>query len=255
MSYASLSPNVPFPTQDPDVEQPLPDSRHNVFKRFLRLLGARSSSSIVQSLRKTVNVLEVSNWLATECSSRKSIEVKKGERVWDAIGTKVQHKRVLYLEFGVWKGYSMRYWSKLLKHPQSMLHGFDAFEGLPEEWTGFYRKGSFSESGQIPKIEDKRVKFFRGWFEDTLKNYTPPRQYDVLVANIDCDLYSSTKIVLEFLRRHNLIDIGSWIYFSEFADRDHEFRAFKEFARSTQQQFQLVVHANHMWNAAFTKIG
>jgi O-methyltransferase len=62
----------------------------------------------------------------------------------------------LYLEFGVWKGYSIRCWSRLLKHPQSMLHGFDSFEDLPENWTAFYREGSFSEAGQIPEVSDNR---------------------------------------------------------------------------------------------------
>jgi hypothetical protein len=255
MSFSkSLSTNVGIPTQNPNVEQPGPEARHNLFKRLLRFSGARSSSRFVQSLRKTVSVLEVSNWLASECSYDRAIELQKGERVFEAIASQIQDKRVLYLEFGVWRGYSMRCWSKLLRHPQSILHGFDAFEGLPEAWTDFYRKGSLSESGRIPTIEDKRVQFFKGWFEDTLKTYIPPRQHDVLLVNIDCDLYSSATVVLDFLWKQNLLDIGSWIYFSEFADRDHEFRAFREFVQSTELRFRLIAQANHMWNAAFKRI-
>jgi len=46
--------------------------------------------------------------------------------------TKVRDKKVLYMEFGVAYGASIRYWSRELKNPTSVFHGFDSFEGLPE---------------------------------------------------------------------------------------------------------------------------
>jgi hypothetical protein len=56
------------------------------------------------------------------------------ERIFDLIAKDVANKRVLYMEFGVFQGRAARHWSKLLRHPESHLHGFDSFEGLPESW-------------------------------------------------------------------------------------------------------------------------
>ena len=131
------------------------------------------------------------------------------------------------------KFYSIRYWSRLLKHPQSMLHGFDSFEGLPESWTAFYRGGAFSEAGQIPEVSDNRVKFFKGWFEERLPNYVSPR-HDVLVVNIDYNIYPSAKYGVESLRKMELSKPGSWIYLDELGSRDHEFRAFREFVKQQE---------------------
>lgn len=53
---------------------------------------------------------------------------------------------MLYLEFGVYKGESLRYWARELKHPDSKLHGFDSFEGLPKDFdvNGRYGKSAFN---------------------------------------------------------------------------------------------------------------
>ena len=54
---------------------------------------------------------------------------------WDdrpARPAEVQDQRVLYLEFGVFRGRTIRYWSRKLRHPETRLHGFDSFEGLPD---------------------------------------------------------------------------------------------------------------------------
>lgn len=39
--------------------------------------------------------------------------------------------------------------------------------------------GAFDLGGEIPQFDDPRVRFFKGWFEDTLSEYGPPR-HDVL---------------------------------------------------------------------------
>jgi hypothetical protein len=107
------------------------------------------------------------------------------EAVFDSILRTVADRRVLYLEFGVYKGNSMQYWSRRLTNPDAHLAGFDSFEGLPEA-GGFWGKGEFDTNGTVPHIDDARVEFYKGWFRDTLPAYTLP-DHDVLVINMDAD--------------------------------------------------------------------
>ena len=83
--------------------------------------------------------------------------------VFDVVAAKVPGKRMLYLEFGVFKARTTRYWSAKLRHPEARRHGFDSFEGLPEE-SGDHASGKiFNAGGEIPVLADPRVKFFKGW--------------------------------------------------------------------------------------------
>jgi|GEM_PF-343681 hypothetical protein len=245
-----------LPTQDPTVEQPAPTyaRSHNVAKRILLKLGPRLPAAVVRPLKQAMAVVEISHWLATSCSRVATTDLGKVERVYDCIAEDVDSKQTLYLEFGVWKGYSIGYWSKLLKHPRAMLHGFDSFEGLPENWTPFYRGGSFSEEGRVPAIVDNRIKFFKGWFADTLPTYVLP-EHEAAVVNIDCNIYLSARCVLDFLRQRDAIRLGDWIYFDEFGSLDHEFRAFKEFVEATGMRFEMAAQSNYLWNAAFRRVG
>jgi len=147
------------------------------------------------------------------------------------------NREVLYLEFGVFQGDATRYWSKLLRNRNSKLHGFDSFEGLPERWLPHRQKGHFATGGSVPQIDDDRVEFFKGWFHETLPNYMCP-PHEVLVINLDADLYSSTISVLKAL--HASIVPGTYIYCDEFNHRDHELRAFDEFLNETGMEFSLV---------------
>ena len=63
---------------------------------------------------------------------------------------------------------------KLLLNSKSKLHGFDSIEGLPENWLPHRQKGYFATHGEIPQIDDNRVTFFKGWFDQTLRTYKCP---------------------------------------------------------------------------------
>jgi hypothetical protein len=189
-------------------------------------------------------------WVRLNCGAAAK-RFNNRERIFDFIGRQVGERRVLYLEFGVYQGDSIRYWQRLLKNPQAILHGFDSFEGLPERWTVDRPKGYFSTSGQVPEVSDNRVKFFKGWFEETLPNYVPPA-HEVLVVNMDADLYSSTKFVLSHLK--NVISVGSWLYFDEFSNWLHEFRAFREFVEETAMKFETVAASADLWHVAFRRV-
>jgi len=161
-------------------------------------------------------------------------------------------ERPLYLEFGVFKGASMRYWSQKLKNKAARLHGFDSFYGLPESWERL-PKGTFSTHGKSPALRDPRVKIHPGWFQDTLPEYIAP-PHDALIINFDADLYSSTKFVLEQLKAKNLLSAGSWLYFDEFTYLNQEFRAFKEFLAETGMRFKYVAETSCERCVIFQKI-
>jgi len=168
-------------------------------------------------------------------------------QVFDVVSRQIAEKKVLYLEFGVFRGESMRYWAEKLRHPDACLHGFDSFEGLPEEW-GSMGKGSFNVDGRIPKMDDPRVKFFKGWFDQVLPSYTVP-SYDTLVINMDADLYSSTIYVLRHLR--HLIVPGVFIYFDELHQPEHEPKAFLEFMKENNLKFSLLASDKTLAHAFF----
>ncbi|MGK2965768.1 MAG: class I SAM-dependent methyltransferase [Tepidiformaceae bacterium] len=135
---------------------------------------------------------------------------------------------VLYLEFGVFQGASMRMWSDALQGHQAALHGFDSFEGLPEAWNEA-PAGTYTAHGAVPSFSDPRIELHVGWFSETLPSFglSP---HDRLIVHLDADLYSSTKYVLDALAES--IVPGSILIFDEFNDRNHEFRAFREFTES-----------------------
>jgi hypothetical protein len=89
------------------------------------------------------------------------VNLRPRKAVWDEVLKNVADRKVLYLEFGVAYGDSISYWSRRLTHPQSALHGFDSFEGLPEH-SGPWKKRQFDAEGRLPKLNDERLQFFQG---------------------------------------------------------------------------------------------
>lgn len=131
----------------------------------------------------------------------------------------------LVLEFGVRFGNSIRLLAGLAGQE---VHGFDSFEGLPEQWHE-EAKGSYSTYGVIPELPDN-VLIHKGWFDDTLPEFLKTHKEPVRFINIDCDLYSSTKTVLDCLASQ--IVPGTVIVFDEYIGNAHwredEFKAFQE---------------------------
>lgn len=197
-----------------------------------------------------VNYLSVGQWLRARGFEPRRVGSR--EDVFRAIAGNVGDRRVLYLEFGVFQGESMRVWSALLRHPEAQLHGFDSFEGLPEEWSLEEGAGHFSTNGRTPEFDDSRIRLYKGWFEDTLPGYEPP-PHDALVVNVDSDLYSSAALVLEHVGPH--LRPGSFLYFDEFNHREHELRAFDEFLRKTGMRFEIVAATPELSQVAFRRIG
>jgi O-methyltransferase len=106
-----------------------------------------------------------------------------------------------YLEFGVARGISIGRISERFVGAGARFVGFDSFEGLPEKWL-MHDVGAFSNNGRPPVIDDDRVTFVTGYFQNTVPSfldaYRPDASRPVLVY-FDADLYSATLFLLSML--------------------------------------------------------
>lgn len=135
------------------------------------------------------------------------------EDLWGFAGSSLNagNSKLLYLEFGVHEGYSIKYFSNILKNQNSKLVGFDSFEGLPETWRNFinvYPAKYFDVQGVIPEVNDTRISFVKGWFNKTLSHFLENEEnidgFEALLIHLDADIYSSTLYVLASIA--NLVD-------------------------------------------------
>ncbi len=149
----------------------------------------------------------------------------------------------LIVEFGVYKGTTINSMAK--QCPGEKIYGFDAFEGLPEHWTGNrYSKRNFNRKGKPPKVEDN-VELIVGWFSETLPEFLSKNQEPFGFVHIDCDIYSSTKQVFDLVG--NRIAPGTIIVFDEFFNYHgfemHEYKAFYEFVESNSLNFEFISYS------------
>jgi hypothetical protein len=232
-------------------KSPLRQALHNVIipksplRSALLNAGRRARPAHLAYLRKVLSYLEAGHWLTSEHASPEMVH--DDFAVFEVARRKIVGRAPLYLEFGVSGGRSMRWWSGNLLQSDAKLVGFDSFDGLPEDWSPWYRAGAFKVNGP-PQIDDSRVSFQIGWFEETLPRFTVP-DHDQIVLNVDCDLYSSTSTVLRWAEPY--LRPGTLIYFDEFPDRDHERKAFNELRERSSLQFKPVAIARNGTNWLF----
>ena len=135
----------------------------------------------------------------------------------------------LILEFGVRFGTSIR---QIAEITDQIIHGFDLFEGLPEEW-GDIPKGAYTTRGVIPDVPDN-VELHVGLFENLLPQFVESNPAPIKFMNVDCDLYTATTTIFDNLAGQ--IVPGTVIIFDEyFANptwREDEFKAFQEAVQS-----------------------
>ena len=131
----------------------------------------------------------------------------------------------LFCEFGVFTGGTINH---IAGSTKSVVYGFDSFEGLPEGWYGL-EKGHFAV-GNLPKVLPN-VRLIKGWFNETLPKFIAEHSETLTFLHVDCDLYSSTKVVFDALARK--IVPGTIILVDEYFNYPNwdngEFKAFREF--------------------------
>ena len=156
-------------------------------------------------------------------------------RLYDYLNREVLgNEQIDYLEFGVSKGESLKYWTEINTAPGSRFFGFDTFTGLPEEWEVFtttVEKNMFSMNGKPPAIDDERNTFVQGKFQDTLNGFLETfESKGRLVVHNDADLYTSTLYTL--CQCDKIMKPGTIVLFDEFSSVLHEFRAWEDYCSS-----------------------
>ena len=138
-----------------------------------------------------------------------------------------------YLEFGVYRGFALWYAQALIKDlgiRDMRCFGFDSFAGLPpptgidvsSQEPGFH-EGALTASRAAVEAhltrngtDWSRTALVEGWYENTLVPQTRAerglRRCSVCV--VDCDLYESARLVLEFVEP--LLADGSILLFDDW---------------------------------------
>jgi hypothetical protein len=142
----------------------------------------------------------------------------------------------LVAEFGVFEGRTINF---LADRTRETIHGFDCFDGLPEDWRPGFPRGTFSRD--VPEVRPN-VSLVVGLFEDTLPGFLAQHPGDMSLLHIDCDLFSSTRTVLRACAPR--IRAGTVIVFDEYFNypgwRGHEFRAFHDFIADTGRSYRYI---------------
>jgi hypothetical protein len=149
----------------------------------------------------------------------------------------------LVCEFGVWSGATINH---IASRIPGKVYGFDSFEGLPERWRDGFPRSTF-KTLELPRVRTN-VELVQGWFEETLPSFISAHPQDAAFLHIDCDLYSSTKTVLELLSPK--IRPGCVIVFDEYFNypgwQAGEYKAFQEYVQTRGVNYRyLGFNRNH----------
>ncbi len=179
-------------------------------------------------------------WIKTSGASGKPRFPERGELYRFVSQSCFPEEPIDYLEFGVYEGASILDWSAINRHEKSRFFGFDSFQGLPESWNyrgGVMAAGTFDTGGKIPNVEDSRIVFIKGLFQESIPGFLEQfKRRSRLVVHLDADLYSSTLYVL--CRLHKLMAPGTVLFFDEFITE--EFCAWEDYATSHMRKYSVL---------------
>lgn len=167
------------------------------------------------------------------------------------------------LEFGTGGGRSIKYIRAMLREKTPKgdikknldIFGFDSHIGLPEDWTTEissiplvqYKEAlavsSRERDSLLKEYDQLNIKFYCGWFKDTLPEYINIAK-NIALLHIDCDIYSSTIEVLyslnQFIVSGTIIVFDEWIYNYNEVFNDHEQKAFYEWVEDKNRKFEFL---------------
>lgn len=161
---------------------------------------------------------------------------------WRHVMTKIPAEGEL-IEVGVFEGVSVNFIADTLakRGDKRLVHGFDSFEGLEEDWSGeALGKDFFNQKGRLPPVRPS-VRLHKGWVQDTLGPFyaeqggKPP----LALIHIDTDTYTPARHILEI--SSPLLTSGTVIVFDELIGypnwQNHEFKALQETLDRSRYRF------------------
>lgn len=151
----------------------------------------------------------------------------------------------IWMELGVADGNTINHIAKLYGGVEK-IYGLDSLKGLPSKWRSGFPGGAFSRKNP-PKLSEN-VEFVEGLFGESLPSILEKDKRTISFLHIDCDLYESTKSVFDLIS--DRVCQGTVFVFDEFFNypgwREHEYRAFDEFIKSTNKSFEYLCYTrNH----------
>lgn len=140
------------------------------------------------------------------------------------------------MEFGTYSGFTARILAECMRdfQQQGDLHLFDSFEGFPDsvdvQDTQAFRVGrvKYWQKGGMPSptgivehilarlhpVLGDRLHVHKGMFDQTMPKIV--RGKKAAVVHIDCDLFVSTKYVLDALYTNYCLQDGTVLFFDDF---------------------------------------
>ena len=197
-----------------------------------------------------VYLSRLSRWISTSPKGKfndfynKKVNYENRFQLHDfVLNEEIKNQPIDYLEFGVASGIAFKWWVERNQNPETKFFGFDVFTGLPEDF-GVMKKHHYDSQGTTPIIDDDRVTFIKGLFQDSLpgflKDYKSAKRK---VIHMDADLYSSTLFVLT--RLLPLLKKDDIIIFDEFGVPTHEFKAFTEIESAYNLNYEFLGTINN----------
>ncbi len=157
----------------------------------------------------------------------------------------IDENNSICMEFGVFNGVTI---NRFAENRNVFFYGFDSFEGLPEDWIDKYNRERF-KVGKLPSVP-QNVELIPGWYDQSLPEFVKEHNLQsekIVFVHIDCDLYSSTKTVFEYIGKY--IKKGCIIAFDEYfnypAWKRHEFRAFQEWVKDNNINYEYIAYVEN----------
>lgn len=161
------------------------------------------------------------------------------------------------LEFGVYNGNTL---ARLIQRKQFVeVWGFDSFQGLPDNKEGnpdwpigafnSVRDGGFNNAEEIKAYIINRagrpdIKLVEGFFNESLTADLGERLHNTAsYIHLDCDLYTSTADVLNWLLKYRVPKEGSLFRYDDwygFSNIGGQKAAHERYAQKYNASFQMV---------------
>lgn len=171
-----------------------------------------------------------------------------GYHQWPRFHSGTEAAPGIALEFGVGSGASLNCMARYLP-----VVGFDSFRGLPEDWRPGFDEGAFAyDFDEVRANTPDHCMLVPGMFQDTLPAWFADAEVlkPVKLIHIDCDLYTSTRTVLDnvgviVLRDKPFVIFDEWHGYP--GCEQFEQRAWREFAERTGIQWSVIGHGHEAW--------